>query len=166
MLLFAAARGCYRTVLYLLTEAGESVSDALWAKLGSTFPWSPNFFYEDPHAESLEPSSLLRTMLFSHPVPEFVLFQREFEEFFHRTYTHAVKLRILRPKWLAEQTVMIAESLVWLHSSLAPIISAYATPSIAEVWSLVSVETTCAKKTQEQQVLRRNPERVARKRRM
>ena len=164
-LLFAAARGCYHTVLYLLTEAGESVSDALWMKLQ---PRYPQFYYEDPHTESpRRPSSLLRMMLLSsHPVPEVVALDQNAREFFVRTCANAAKLRIRRPTWLAEQCVMIAESLVWLPSSLVPLMSAYAAPSIDEVWSLVSVKTARPKKRQEQQVLRRNPERVARKRRI
>ena len=170
-LLYAASRAQYHIVQYLLTEAGESVSDALWMKLlqPTYIPWSKYFIYEDPDAASPRPSSLLRTMLFSsHPVPEVVIdarYQNQ-REFFARTCAHAAKLHIRRPIWLAEQSVMIAESLVWLPSSLVPLVSAYAAPSVDEVWSLVSAEIARPKKKRELQVPRRNPERVARKRRM
>ena len=107
-------------------------------------------------------------LLSSHPVPEVLInapYQNQ-REFFARTCAHAAKLRIRRPIWLAEQSVMIVESLIRLPSSLAPLVSAYAAPSVDEVWSLVSVETARPKKRRELQVPRRNPERVARKRRM
>ena len=154
-LLYAASRHHYSTIHYMLTNAGQSVSDELWLKLQ---PLSANFIYEVAGVRCPKPSSLLMTMLLSHhPVPEVEIGGRSSNRnrrFFVRTQAHATRLLSLLPTWLAEKYVELEITLGRLPKAIVTILSAYAYPSPDEIWSLLSVLP-----------LRRNPDRVARKRR-
>ena len=152
-LLYAASRHHYSLIHYMLTNAGQSVSDELWLKLQ---PLSANFIYEVAGVRCPKPSSLLMTMLLSHhPVPEVEIGGcSSNRRFFVRTQAHATRLLSLLPTWLAEKYVELEIALVRLPKAIVTILSAYSYPSPDEIWSLLSVLP-----------LRRNPDRVARKRR-
>ena len=153
ILLYAASRHYYSLAHYMLTNAGQSVSDELWLKLQ---PLSANFIYEVAGVRCPKPSSLLMTMLLSHhPVPEVEIGGcSSNRRFFVRTQAHATRLLSLLPTWLAEKYVELEIALVRLPKAIVTILSAYSYPSPDEIWSLLSVL-----------LLRRNPDRVARKRR-
>ena len=143
---YAAVRGNYDVVLYLLTNAGQSVSDVLWAKV---HPLSGYFLYESCGV----PSPLLRAMLLSsHPVPDVEIHGQENQRFFARACATATRLRGLLPGWLINKFELLLDSLTkWMSAPIVQILADYSTPSVDEVWSIVS---------------RRNPVRAVRKRKM
>ena len=142
---YAAVRGNYDVVLYLLTNAGQSVSDVLWAKV---HPLSGYFLYESCGV----PSPLLRAMLLSsHPVPDVEIHGQENQRFFARACVTATRLRGLLPRWLINKFELLLDSLTkWIPAPIVQILADYSTPSNDEVWSIV----------------RRNPVRAVRKRKM
>ena len=143
---YAAARGNYDVVLYLLTNAGQSVSDVLWAKV---HPLSGYFLYESCGV----PSPLLRAMLLSsHPVPDVEIHGQDNQRFFARACATATRLRGLLPGWLINKFELLLDSLTkWIPTPIVQIVADYSTPSVDEVWSIVR---------------RRNPVRAVRKRKM
>ena len=158
-LLYAATFKNYDVVLYLLTSARQSVSDALWVKLQ---PLSAKFLFKSPGV----PSALLLTMLSSsHPVPDVQIHDQNNHRFFARTCTKVTRLRRILPIWL----VLLSDELAkWLPPPIVQILTEYSTPSPDEVWSIVSfgsIRRLKKKRDMDTQV-RRNPIRAVRKRRM